>query len=63
METPCVDICQIDRATGLCRGCARTIAEISTWASMTSEERRRIMNELEARKTTLCEAQQEGADQ
>ena len=50
METPCVDICEIDGATGLCRGCGRTIAEIANWTSMTSAERRRIMGELAARK-------------
>lgn len=53
METPCVDTCQIDPDTGLCRGCGRTIAEISRWASMTSTERHRIMGELAARKPTL----------
>jgi predicted Fe-S protein YdhL (DUF1289 family) len=53
METPCVDVCEIDRATGLCRGCARTIAEIAGWASMSSSERRRIMSELACRKAAL----------
>ena len=53
VETPCVDICEIDRASGLCRGCGRTIAEISGWVSMSGEERRRIMGELAARKATL----------
>jgi predicted Fe-S protein YdhL (DUF1289 family) len=53
METPCVDICEIDRASGLCRGCGRTIAEIANWASMTGAERRRIMAELAARKAAL----------
>lgn len=50
METPCAEICEIDRTTGLCRGCGRTLAEISTWASLTTAERRRIMGELAARK-------------
>jgi len=53
METPCVDICQIDGATGLCRGCGRTVAEIANWASMSSAERRRIMSELADRKAAL----------
>jgi uncharacterized protein len=53
VETPCVDICEIDRASGLCRGCGRTIAEISGWVSMSGEERRRIMSELAARKAAL----------
>ena len=54
METPCVDICEIDRASGLCRGCGRTIAEISGWVSMSAEDRRRIMGELAARKAALA---------
>lgn len=51
METPCVDVCEIDAESGLCRGCGRTIAEIAGWASMSSAERRRIMAELADRKT------------
>jgi len=53
METPCVDVCEIDRTTGLCRGCGRTVAEIAGWASMTGAERRRIMDELAARRAAL----------
>jgi uncharacterized protein len=56
METPCTNICQIDRATGMCRGCARTIAEITAWSSMTREERCRIMSELEARKAEVAQS-------
>jgi predicted Fe-S protein YdhL (DUF1289 family) len=50
METSCVNICDIDRETGLCMGCGRTIDEIARWATMTSRERRRIMTVLTARK-------------
>jgi len=53
METPCVDVCEIDRESGLCRGCGRTIPEIAGWASMSSAERRRIMSELTDRKAAL----------
>jgi uncharacterized protein len=49
METACIDVCEIDRDSGLCRGCGRTIAEIANWASMTSAERCRIMDELAER--------------
>lgn len=49
IETPCVNVCDIDRPTGLCRGCGRTVAEIARWSSMTGVERRRIMGELPAR--------------
>jgi uncharacterized protein len=49
METPCVSVCVIDAANGLCEGCGRTIAEISRWYAMTSAERLLIMAELETR--------------
>jgi uncharacterized protein len=50
METPCIDVCVIDAKTGLCAGCGRTLAEIAGWASMTDDERRRIMLTLPARR-------------
>lgn len=49
IETPCVQICQIDEASGLCRGCGRTRGEIARWSAFTSEERRKLMAELPAR--------------
>ncbi|HEY8277106.1 MAG TPA: DUF1289 domain-containing protein [Methyloceanibacter sp.] len=49
METPCIDICTIDEANGLCKGCYRTIDEIAGWASMTAEQHRAIMAVLPKR--------------
>jgi predicted Fe-S protein YdhL (DUF1289 family) len=49
METPCVKICAIDNASGMCTGCGRTRREIASWSSITSAERRRIMSELQLR--------------
>lgn len=48
-STPCVRICVVDPATGLCEGCGRTLAEIAAWGAMPEAERRRIMIELDAR--------------
>lgn len=50
MDSPCVSICVIDPTTGLCEGCARSLAEIAGWSTMTSAERCRIMAGLEGRK-------------
>ena len=50
METPCIDVCEMDDGTGLCRGCGRTIDEIARWGGMSREERRAIMAVLPARK-------------
>ena len=50
LETPCIDVCEMDGASGLCLGCGRTIDEIARWAGMSPEERRTIMAVLPARK-------------
>lgn len=50
MESPCIKVCVIDPGTGLCTGCARTLAEIAAWAGLNLAERRRIMGELESRR-------------
>jgi uncharacterized protein len=50
METPCIKTCVIDPGTGLCEGCARTLAEIATWSRLAPAERRRIMAELPTRR-------------
>jgi uncharacterized protein len=50
MLTPCIKVCVIDAATGLCAGCARSLAEIAAWAGMTDCERQRIMRDLPARR-------------
>jgi predicted Fe-S protein YdhL (DUF1289 family) len=49
IESPCVKICDIDRPSGLCRGCGRTLAEIARWSALTGSERRQIMAELPGR--------------
>ncbi|MSR13574.1 MAG: DUF1289 domain-containing protein [Gammaproteobacteria bacterium] len=49
METPCLSICKIDRASGVCTGCKRTIQEVASWLHYTDEQRRKIMEELPIR--------------
>jgi predicted Fe-S protein YdhL (DUF1289 family) len=51
IETPCIKVCEIDSASGLCTGCARTLDEIARWGMMGDAERRRVMRELPARRT------------
>ena len=50
MESPCVAVCQINRATGVCEGCHRTLQEIAAWRQFTDLQRRRIMDDLPNRK-------------
>jgi predicted Fe-S protein YdhL (DUF1289 family) len=52
-DSPCVNICVVDRDSGLCLGCLRTLDEIAGWGGLTSTARRRRMGELPAREARL----------
>ena len=49
-ESPCVGICLLDPATGCCRGCLRTLAEIASWYEASVSEKRAILARLEQRR-------------
>jgi predicted Fe-S protein YdhL (DUF1289 family) len=49
MLSPCIKVCVIAPATGLCSGCGRTLDEIARWGSMGEPERARIMALLPTR--------------
>ncbi len=49
VASPCVQVCAVDAALGLCLGCRRTLAEIAGWSRFTDAERARILAELPAR--------------
>lgn len=49
-SSPCVQICVIDPASGLCEGCLRTLQEIADWSRLSEAERLAIMAELPRRK-------------
>jgi hypothetical protein len=48
-ESPCIDVCRIDVATGLCEGCLRTIDEIAAWGTLDASARRAILDHLPQR--------------
>ncbi len=47
--SPCISICTLDER-GLCRGCFRSMAEISGWLRMSVEERLRVLRDVDARR-------------
>jgi len=49
VESPCVKICVIHPAAGICAGCLRTLDEIGRWSVMSAQDRRAVMAELPAR--------------
>jgi len=50
IATPCVKVCVVDGASGLCLGCWRTLSEIGGWSGMTDEARAAVMAELPSRR-------------
>jgi predicted Fe-S protein YdhL (DUF1289 family) len=50
IESPCIGVCTIDRITGLCTGCDRSLDEIEAWGSMTADERKLLFLVLQKRR-------------
>ncbi len=50
VATPSINICQMDAASGLCRGCLRTLEEIAAWAGAADEARLAVLAAVEARR-------------
>jgi uncharacterized protein len=50
--SPCIAVCILDPPSGLCRGCWRSIDEITRWSNLDAAEKRRILAELPRRRTT-----------
>ena len=50
LDSPCIDVCTLDAATGSCLGCGRTLSEIEGWAAFTEAERAAINARLPSRR-------------
>jgi uncharacterized protein len=50
--SPCIAVCILDPANGLCRGCWRSIEEITAWPSLDANAKRRILAAIAARRRT-----------
>ena len=47
--SPCVGVCRMDEASGLCLGCLRTLEEIASWAQSDKKQQRRVWNAIAQR--------------
>jgi uncharacterized protein len=59
VASPCIGICRMNEATGLCDGCLRTIDEIAAWSTLDDTAKRAVWNAIEARHTRWM-AQRDG---
>ena len=49
VESPCINVCQMDEKSGLCIGCYRNIEEIQGWWEMTFEQKADVIKKTWAR--------------
>jgi predicted Fe-S protein YdhL (DUF1289 family) len=50
VPSPCISICRIDDATGLCVGCLRTLDEIAAWSMLDDDARRDVWRAIRERR-------------
>ena len=48
IDSPCIDICTIDRDSGECIGCGRTVEEVRNWANFDNLKKKQILENLNA---------------
>ncbi|SHL93847.1 hypothetical protein SAMN05444389_102247 [Paracoccus solventivorans] len=48
VESPCLNICTLDRDTRICTACLRTLEEIGGWSRMSDAEKRRVLDRIAA---------------
>ena len=46
VPSPCISVCRMDAATGLCEGCLRTLDEIAAWGSASDADKRGMWQQL-----------------
>ncbi len=57
VESPCTNVCIIDQRSGWCRGCHRTLSEISRWMSYSRAEKLGLLETLAQRKIATANTQ------
>ena len=53
VPSPCISICRMSAATGLCEGCFRTGSEIAAWSRADDADKRQIWQVIEQRMAAL----------
>jgi predicted Fe-S protein YdhL (DUF1289 family) len=52
VASPCINVCRMNPETGLCEGCLRTLDEIAAWSTMSAQEKRAVLAQLPARRSS-----------
>ena len=49
LPSPCMSVCEMDDASGLCRGCLRTLDEITAWGNADDAFKRQVWQAIAER--------------
>ena len=50
VPSPCINVCRMESASGLCEGCLRTIDEIVAWSRLSDDGKRAVWAQLPQRR-------------
>ena len=50
VPSPCIQVCTMNAATGLCRGCWRTLEEIGSWSALGDADKLLVWRRIRVRK-------------
>ena len=53
VASPCISVCRMDDATGLCVGCLRTLDEIAVWGLLDDDTRRDVLQAISERRAAV----------
>lgn len=57
VPSPCMNVCQVDAQSGLCRGCLRTLEEIAGWMDYSASEKLEVLGRLDERRLASLETE------
>lgn len=49
LPSPCINVCKMEDASGLCQGCLRTIPEIIAWSDASENDKCAIWQAIQRR--------------
>ncbi len=50
VPSPCISVCRMNEASGLCEGCLRSLQEIARWGNAGDELKRTILTRIQQRR-------------
>ena len=50
VPSPCINVCTVDPASGLCLGCARTLQEIGDWLNLDDAGKQAVWSRIAERR-------------